>query len=689
MRKLTQSGGLLLAFVLLATTIVYLQGLSGPFLFDDGPNLLYNRFMHLETLEGSALKDAALANESGLFRRPISSISFALNYFFAGGFKPFAFKLVNLVIHLLNGILLFLLVKRLVPRLMPGEPENSTGIALMPVIVAAWWLLHPLQLTSVLYVVQRMTSLSAFFVLGGLLVFTIGRARLERGAAAGFTLMGAGVIGGGTLGLLCKENAALIPLYALVIEYCCFSRSDIGDSLRIKLRLFYWAVAGVPLLLVLAYAALRPEFILSGYLGRSFTPTERLLTQPRVLFFYLGLLVFPSRHVLGLYHDDFTLSRGLLDPLSTFVALAAWIALVIVALKYRRKVPILFFALTWYLAGHAMESTILPLEMVFEHRNYVPSIGPILFLTLGVWMGLKRISGRDRLAYTAMAIVTLTLAFVTHSRAYTWSDIHVLLESMVRHHPEAARTHGYYAEVLINARANPQKAFYHLQQYSRLSPGSINGLAEMLRLVKSAELNAHPSAVPADEALSLFDAPLTNDSAALSRLERLLLGEIERRIQSQPVSGSTVKTIADLQACLYEGASICVELAPKLARWSELALANPSIISIHRAILLLASAKIQTWHGNVEKGKAYAKLAVETAPQEVHFLIELARLHLALEEYRRGLDVVDRIKEQGSRFGFRMSEVAALEAELRSRLADQKAGGVTSSDRRVVIQDRL
>ncbi len=689
MRKLTQSGGLMLALVLLATSFVYLQGLSGPFLFDDGPNLLNNRFMHLEKLEGGAIKDAALSNESGLFRRPISSLSFALNYYFAGGFEPFAFKAVNLLIHLLNGILLFVLAKRLIPKLMPGEPESSTGMALMPVIVAAWWLLHPLQLTSVLYVVQRMTSLSALFVLGGLLVFAIGRARLERGAAGGLALMSAGVVVGGALGLLCKENAALIPLYALVIEFCCFSRSDLDASSRNKLRIFYWAVAGLPVLLALAYAATHPEFILSGYAGRSFTPVERLLTQPRVLLFYLGLLVFPTRHALGLYHDDFTLSQDLFTPFTTVLALAAWIALLAVAFKYRRKAPVLVFALAWYLAGHAMESTVLPLEMVFEHRNYVPSIGPILALALGIWVGLKRLAGNERLAYTTLGIVTLTLAFVTHSRAYTWSDIHVLLETMVRHHPQAARTHGFYAEVLINARANPQKAFHHLQQYSRLSPGTINGLGEMLRLVKSAQLNADLSEVTADDKISLFEAPLSNDMATLTQLEQLLLEEIEGRIRSRPISGSTVKTIADLQRCLYQGASVCVGLAPELARWSELALANPAIVTHHRAILLLVSAKIQTWLGNVEKGKAYAELAVDTAPGEVHYLIELAKLHLTLGEYQRGLAVVERIKSEGLRFGFRMSEVAALEAELRSQLIDQRAGRPTSIAPQVETQDRL
>ncbi|MDX1529291.1 MAG: hypothetical protein R3337_11740, partial [Gammaproteobacteria bacterium] len=449
------------------------------------------------------------------------------------------------------------------------------------------------------------------------------------------------------------------------------------------------AVVGAPVLLALAYAATHPEFILSGYAGRSFSLAERLLTQPRVLLFYLGLLVFPTRHALGLYHDDFALSHGLFTPFTTVLALAAWIALLAVAFRYRRKAPVLVFAFAWYLAGHAMESTVLPLEMVFEHRNYVPSIGPILALALGIWVGLKRLAGNERLAYTTVGIVTLTLAFVTHSRAYTWSDIHVLLETMVRHHPQAARTHGFYAEVLINTRADPQKAFYHLQQYSRLSPGTINGLGEMLRLVKSAQRSPDSSKVTANEEISLFEAPLSNDMATLTQLEQLLLEEIERRIRSRPISGSTVKTIADLQRCLYQGASICVDLAPELARWSELALANPAIVSHHRAILLLVSAKIQAWLGNVARGKAYAEMAVDTAPGEVHFLIELAKLHLALEEYQRGLALVERIKKEDLQFGYRMSEVAALEAEIRSKLADERDGKPTAIAPRIETRNPL
>jgi hypothetical protein len=687
MPRVTNLGGMLVVLALFVTVLAYLPGLSGPFLFDDKPNLLFNPFMYLEALEARALKDAALSNESGFFRRVIPSLSFALNYYFAGEFDPFPFKLTNLVIHLLNGILVFALAKRLTARFLPDVRTDSPRVVLIAVAVASWWLLHPLQLTSVLYVVQRMNSLSALFVLAGLLLFTVGRARLEHGAAGGLTLMLTGVIGGGTLGVLCKENAALIPLYAIIIEVCCFYRLELEASARMRLRFFYWAILGVPLLLVLAYMAIRPEFILDSYQGRTFTMAERLLTQPRVLFFYLGLIAFPSRHALGLYHDDFQLSEGLFAPFTTFLALAGWIALVALAFGYRRKMPVLFFAVAWYLAGHVMESTILPLEMVFEHRNYLPSLGPIFVLAFAVSTGVRRLTDNVHLVYTTLGMAILTLGFVTHSRAYSWSETQLLLESMTRHHPEAARTHGFYAEVLLNARADAQKAFYHLQQYSRLSPESINGLAEMLRLVKGTDPSATKRSASGTGNVSLFETSLTNDEASLARLEQLLVDEIERRIRSYPISPSTVKTIEDLQRCLYEGARICVDLAPELATWSELALANPRIIRGHRAILLLASAKIQTWLGNIEKGKAYAKLAVETAPGEVHFLIQLARLNLELGEYARGLAVLERIESQGPRFGFRMSEVAALKAQLRSEMSNQSAGARAAGETGTAYKD--
>ena len=680
MPKATRTGPTLLIIALCATVFAYLPGLSGPFLFDDRPNLLFNSFVHLGDLQWGSLRDAALSNESGLFPRAIPSLSFALNYYFAGGFSSVPFKVTNLAIHLLNGILLYLLSSRLAGRFIVGRENNGIRSETVAAAITAIWLLHPLQLTSVLYVVQRMNSLSALFVLAGLLLFIIGRTRLERGDPGSFVLMVSGVVGGGTLGVLCKENAALISFYALVIEVCCFSSAKLASSKRGLLRLYYWAVLGLPLLAALAYAATHPGFILDGYQWRTFSLGERLLTQPRVLLYYLGLVFFPSREMLGLFQDDFPLSAGLFTPVTTFLAMLAWIALVSLAVLIRRKTPVLLFAVSWYLAGHLMESTVFSLEMVFEHRNYLPSIGPIVALVYAAFIIFERSFGSPRLAYLTLAMFSLTLGFVTHSRAYSWSDSGILLESMIKHHPEAARTHGYYAEVLMMTQADPAKAFHHLQQYSRLSPESVNGLAEMLRIVKAVRGITSSDGDALDQAgFSLFATPLRGDSALLARFESEITREIERRIRTHPVSASTVKTIVDLQRCLYQGSSICVELAPTLSGWSELALANPRIGPRRRAILLLSAAKIQTWLGNVHRGIAYAELAVASYPAAVHFQIELARLHLQLGNRDAGLSIIESIRNRGSLLGFRMSEVAELESRLRSMPMD--SGPISAAPR--------
>ena len=220
--------------ILLASALVYLPGLWGPFTFDDHPNLLTNPFIQLKSLDWSSLRDAAISNQSGLLRRPIASLSFALNFYFADGFVPFHFKLTNLLIHVLNGVLVFLLSQRICQRLRGPSLAGASGSPtdLLPFVVTAFWLLHPLQLTSVLYVVQRMNSLSAFFTLAGLLIFMQGRARLEQGRSGGLPLMFIGVVAGVGLGVLCKENAALLPVYAFILELSCFRASSLGPAHR-------------------------------------------------------------------------------------------------------------------------------------------------------------------------------------------------------------------------------------------------------------------------------------------------------------------------------------------------------------------------------------------------------------------------------------------------------------------------
>ena len=668
----------ILGLVLGAVVFVYLPGLSGPFVFDDEPNLINNPYIHLESLDWPSLRNAALSGESGLFRRPIASLSFGLNFYLAGGFVAFYFKLTNLIIHGINAALVFLLAERVSSR-FAGRSKAGPAYSpprLLPLVVATVWLLHPIQLTSVLYIVQRMTSMSAFFVLAGLLIFFDGRTRFSKQRPGGLPMMAAGILAGAGIGALCKENALLLPFYAGVIELCCFSRKSLDAARRRQLRVFYWTVLGVPVLLACVYAALRPGFILGGYESRTFTLLERVLTQPRVLFYYLGLIVFPSPNELGLFHDDFPVSTGLLSPLTTAMALAGWLGVGILAVALRRRMPVLLLAVAWFLSGHGMESTVLALEMNHEHRNYLPSFGPIFAFSYAGLALAERLRFDKRLAYGLLGLVVLNLGLVTHSRASSWSATRILLESSIRHHPDSARSHLFYSAELIKIQGDIFKAFYHLQQSARLSPASIAGLGEMMRITDALAL-LEPVATRAsperNDTASIFEVTLTKHPSRLAHIKRLASDEITRRLKTQLITPETVQTLRGLQGCLYEGRETCVALASELARWHELALSNPRLIPRFRAILYLAAAKVQSWMGDTDRALVYAELAAATAPGEIYFLLNLAEFHLFLQDHNRGLAVVERIKRQGKPLDYRMDQMTDLEARLKSGASDTRA----------------
>ena len=205
----------LLAVLGVGVFSVYTPGLQGPFVFDDHPNIVGNQLVAVDALDAESLRDPAFSLGNGAYPdRGLARLSFALNYYFAGErFDRFAFKATNVVIHVLNGLLVYwlsvLLLRRYAGGARPPSAEAGWGAmqSYLPLLVAALWLLHPIQLTSVLYVVQRMTSMAAFFVLAGLLLFVMGRIRLEAGRAYGLTWMFAGLAGGVFLGFFCKQNA--------------------------------------------------------------------------------------------------------------------------------------------------------------------------------------------------------------------------------------------------------------------------------------------------------------------------------------------------------------------------------------------------------------------------------------------------------------------------------------------------
>ena len=124
-----------------------------------------------------------------------------------------------------------------------------------------------------------------------------------------------------------------------------------------------------------------PEFI-RGYEVRDFTIAERLLTQPYILGHYLSCIFFPNISSMGLYLDDFAIRSPALW--SNWLGITAVFIAIFSALYWRKQKPIIAFAVLWYFACHALESSVIPLEMAFEHRNYLALIGPAILIALGL-----------------------------------------------------------------------------------------------------------------------------------------------------------------------------------------------------------------------------------------------------------------------------------------------------------------
>jgi len=307
---------------LAATFLIYQRGLSGAFVFDDGPNIIHNSGIAINDLKLPTLKQAAFSGSSGPMMRPISMLSFAANYY-ATGLNPYYFKLTNLVIHLFNGIGVFALTALLLSfyrkRFEPDLPV--TYAQWLSLAVATAWLLHPLNLTSVLYIVQRMTSLSAFFSIWGLVVFVWGRARLHEGKNGVLPIL-ASMLLFTPLAALSKENGLLLPVFMLVAEAALFIFYAEKPAARRFLIGFYVLFLAIPAAAAIIYGAMHLDDLLAGYRTRGFTLPERVMTEARVVWFYIWQILLPSNAQMGLHHDDIAVSRGLFQPVSTALSLA-------------------------------------------------------------------------------------------------------------------------------------------------------------------------------------------------------------------------------------------------------------------------------------------------------------------------------------------------------------------------------
>lgn len=469
MQQWTASAALLI--VLGAALLIYWPGLGSPLLLDDIPNL--QRLEAVGPINDKASFLQFVFHKSNFYPvRPLSFASFVLNDVDWPLYVPMH-KYTNILFHLLNGVLVFWL-SLLLCRIAKISSQKTT---LVTTTATALWLLAPLQVSTVLYVIQRMTELSALFVLGGLITYCYGRLRLERHPTWALVQMSCGIVVFGLLGFLAKQNAILLTLFVLVAEYTLFRfHLPIQDK---NVRLYYlvwkWLFLVTPV--VLAFAAIVAQGVIGVYQYRPFTVSERILTQARVLFDYLHNLLIPARSGLGLAHDDFVLSTGVFSPVTTLLSIVGLLGLLAAALWSSRHAASPFaFAVLWFLSGHLLESTVIPLEIYWEHRNYLPAFGPVFAIAYYVWTLRLPMS---RLIQTGFALYVLAFPVVTQQTVDTWSNKLLLGELWASEHPRSIRAQqiraDYWTRLGYYGKANEI-----LERTAELRPGAMGTQVQVL-----------------------------------------------------------------------------------------------------------------------------------------------------------------------------------------------------------------
>lgn len=431
----TFSPRILLIAAMLLTVALYWVGLKGPFMLDD-----FENFAGLQRwLAGQdTWQSVVFGQQSLLTARPLAMATFVASASL-GGMDPFAFKLGNLLVHLLCGATIWQVV-RLATRQDAVLAERADGIGLA---VAALWLLHPFNASTVLYAVQRMAQLGTFFALTAVWVYLAARANLiaSNTRKAGwqlFALFPLLVIAG----FFSKQHAVIAPALCLALELVYFA-SRTAATARRMLTTFFGLFLAAPTLVVLAVLVLQPERLLSGYANFDFTLGERLLTQPRVLMGYLAQLLLPRGVLMGLYTDDVVTSIGWLSPPSTLYALLGLIGISAGAIAARRKAPGLLAGWLFFLVAHIIESSFLPLDLSFEHRNYLPAVGFVWALVSGIAALLAgvhtNILSPKQLGVMACGALLLAYSVATLGRALVWQDRTQIISQGLQHHPGSLR----------------------------------------------------------------------------------------------------------------------------------------------------------------------------------------------------------------------------------------------------------
>ena len=460
--------GPLLAVLFVVLSAIYANSFHGAFTFDDWFNIVENPGVHLESLDRKSLA-GAMHGLRGRIERPLAYLSFGLNHY-VHGLDVFGYHVVNFLIHVLTALALYLFILRILrlPLAGGGCADRDRTAAFLAVLL---WSTSPIQVTAVTYIVQRMASMAALFFILAMLCWLLARTAARPCRKAGWLAL---CLLSGLLSLASKENAAMLPpalyLFDLLLVQG-LTRNNLWRHLRL-------AAAPLALLAGAAFLLADPVQILSGggYGERDFTMWQRLLTQPRVLLLYLSQMLYPIPERFALIHE-IELSTSLLHPWTTLPAVGFWLGWLGLGLYLAGRRPLIAFSLLFFLVNHVVESSILPLELVFEHRNYLPSMPLYLLAALGIVALVRDCGFKPLVRYALVLAVVVTVVVQGHAvirRNTLFADpLRLWADNMLKA-PGTSRVHvnlgnELYARGMIDKAAQAYATALEVNRYHRRS----------------------------------------------------------------------------------------------------------------------------------------------------------------------------------------------------------------------------
>ena len=579
----------ILAFSILSIIgfAVYANSLDVPFYLDDFRNITENRHVRIDTISFATLYDAAF--KSPLVTRPVANSSFALNYFFHQD-DVFGYHLVNIAIHVVTSFFLYLFFSATLSS--PALCARYRNVHLLPLFASLLWLVHPLHTSSVTYVVQRMVLLAVMFYMLALLCYVKGRvAGLGKHRLGWFTCSLLSAV----LAMGSKEIAVTLPFFIFLYEWYFFQDLD-----RKWLYKKLWVVGVFLVTVAIIYAFYAGSFssILASYVNRPFTLLERVYTELRIVLYYIGLLLYPNPSRLNLDHYV-SVSSSLFNPVTTVLSGMGIILALVLSVIVAKKQRLVSFAILWYLGNLVIESSFFGLELIFEHRTYLPSVLVIFALTVLVTEYVRP----KQLAIASLLGILALYSYWTIERNTMWRDPVLFWADSVTKSPQKARPY-MNLSVALRERGNIDEAIIASQKAITKDPRFINAYVGLgAAYVEKGELERaetqylkalqmmpdYAEVYNALGVLYLNQGKVKEAVNAFNENLRLDPGDINALVNRASImayQGAFVEAIADFQKALDSGgrnADILFNLAVAYARNGE---GDKAILALEEVLLL-------------------------------------------------------------------------------------------------------